>query len=132
MSGFIRHMSAQISYALVPPDRIVREHDDGAGGFFRGCIEEMDKGSTLDRAWTQAAESCCDVRLLNRDERSRLCELGTQLGVYDAGLQLSALERFAEEFDGFRQTASDEYKEKSRLYTTCSLLAGTLLSILII
>ncbi len=125
-------MQAQISYALVPPARIIRDSDDGEGGFFRCCIELMDKGADVNSAWSSAAENCSDVIVLKRNERAVLGELGKNLGIYDAELQLIMLERFGNELHECRKAAREEYRERSRLLNTCSLLAGILLAILII
>ncbi|MBE6759966.1 MAG: hypothetical protein E7554_07750 [Ruminococcaceae bacterium] len=128
---FVHRMTAQISYALVPPDRIIRDCAEG-DGFFGCCARGLDEGMTVVRAWSAAAEECTDCGCLHREERLLLCELGGSLGIYDAELQLSALSLYAEKLDGLCAAAETDRREKSRLYTTCSLLGGALLSILII
>lgn len=132
LRGFVQHMSAQVSYALVPPERIIRDCDDGAGRFFHCCIEQLDKDISAAGAWSYAAENCPEVRTLTREERRLICELGSRLGVYDAQLQLSVLNSFGCQLEESCRSVMSEYRERSRLYTACSVLCGALVSILII
>ena len=131
LRAFVERMRAQVSYALVPPDRIIADCDDGEGGFFRCCIGALEQ-QPIDRAWLYASEHCGAVRTLNAEERRLLLDLGGQLGKYDADLQLSALSVFAVRLEEFCRAASEQHRDRSRLRITCSLLAGALLSILII
>ena len=80
-------MCAQISFALVPPDRVIYDCDDGDGGFFRCCAERLVMDNSVEQAWVYAVDKCAAVRALKTDEHRLLCELGQQLGIYDMQLQ---------------------------------------------
>jgi len=132
LDGFVHRMRAQIAVALAPPDRIILDMHDEPDCFFGCCGELVEKGLPVAGAWKQAVEGSADAACLSAEERRLLCELGGQLGMYDAELQLSLLAQYAEKTAVLRRRSEEEYRERSRLHTVCSLLGGALASILII
>ena len=101
----------------------------------KSCAFERERlvmDDTVEQAWAYAVEKCAAVSALKTDEHRLLCELGQQLGIYDMQLQLSVLSGYAEKLEEYCRSAASDYSRQSRLYSTCSVLSGLLLSILII
>lgn len=131
MLAFVRLAAGRVAHSLMPPDRILRESAHTCS-FFRCCTVYLDKGYNLHGAWMQASETCDDIRNLTSEQRIAIERIGSQLGAYDAELQLSTLKVLEEELESITAAASEEYRERSRLYSTCSLLVGTLVSLIIL
>jgi len=129
--SFIEQAINSISYALVPPDRLICDFKDDTD-FFAGCRKDIEKTGNVHSAWQCAMKKSRDAEALNREERKLLEQLGQSLGIYDSQGQLDVLRRFEAEFTSARQTARRELCERSKTHMTCSLLTGVLIAIIII
>ena len=92
----------------------------------------LDSGLCLRQSWRNACDRCSSFHFLNDEERMLAESIGGELGIYDREQQLEVLQQIADRTESFLRRVECEYRDKAKMYVTCSLLVGTLGALLII
>lgn len=130
----LRDMSSCVRSRLVPLgdmfDEIAETGD--APEFVCVCAQRLRDGDSFPEAWGFAVSCGRDTALLEEREQHRLEQLGGCLSMFSAEDELNVLEDARVFFTERVAAAADELRVKSRLYMSCSALAGIMIVIMLI
>lgn len=88
-----------------------------------------DRSRPVSEIWESTVLSDCN---LSREEKTVLCNLGTQLGTTDSQGQLSLIAAFSAEIEEMYERQKQVYAVKGKLYRSMGILIGAMVGIMII
>ena len=137
LSGLCRFMYAasdSIRMSLTPLDRIIEDAaaEDDAPMFLSACADRLRRGDSFPEAWRAAAGESPDTDLLSEAELAELERLGGALGHSDVKGELALLGHALDYFCERRDETRAELREKSKMYMSCSVLAGLTVVLLLL
>ncbi len=130
----IDRIECSIRLEQLPLDRIIEQISEQSEHpeFIDVCRQRLLDGDHFHSAWQAAIEFSGDMLLLKPDERSQLSSLGQRLGYSDVDGELSISAVMRSYFADRRECFSRELANKSKLYMSCSILAGIFISVLLL
>ena len=101
--------------------------------FFQSVAKELEgEGRKLPEIVFQDQLGCLGESAWNREDRAFLLELGKQLGCPDLSVQLQTLELFEEGLRELIKKASEDCREKAKIYRYLGALSGLFLVVLLL
>ena len=115
----------------IPQDRWKAKRTSAV--FFQSVAKELEgEGRKLPEIVFQDQLGCLGESAWNREDRAFLLELGKQLGCPDLSVQLQTLELFEEGLRELIKKASEDCREKAKIYRYLGALSGLFLVVLLL
>ena len=125
-------MQNAIRFEKIPLHRIVTRLWGSGCEFIDCCALHINDGDDFHTAWTYAAKTSPDLRLLGKEEQEALCLFGQSLGKSDVAGELGLIEGFRAKIIKLREESGRELATKGRMFQSCGFLGGAFFAILFI
>lgn len=110
------------------------EFPDPFSSWMRLMCREMEKrqGSSFSEIWRDSAVRCLTDSGLPEKDRTRLADLGSQLGEADLDIQIRAVDLYLEELRRSMEDMREEMRNKQKLFRCMGIVAGLFITVFLI
>ena len=131
LQGDIRFGNTPLPEAI---EAIANRHQGDFKKFFGQIADELSElgGITFYEVWKNAVDQCLTHTSLSKKDKLNLSKLGENLGHLDKQMQINHIDLYLNQLEEEIGEASDNLKEKSRLYNILGVMCGIFIIIVII